>query len=392
MGKASAPPAPDYEAAARETAAGNMEAARMATQANRPNQYTPWGSSTWTNAREFDQAGYNAAMNQYNQAMAARQQPGGYNQSGSVDEYGRIMLGDLNDATRSYPMGEMPALPDRASFYGGDNWSQTVTLSPETQALFDQSMALERGLFNTQNQALGRVNQTLGQGFDMSGVPQGGTTFSPTGQALSVYDPNLQTNNAQELLMRRLAPEMDRNSESLRAQLANQGIVQGSQAYANAMDQMNRQRNDLSTQAALQGIGLGMQQQGLQFSQGLQNRGLLASEQAQQFGQSEAARARAMQERAFLRSLPMNEFNALRSGTQVSMPQFGGFAQQATTGGPDILGAANAGYQAQLGGVNAQNAGTAGMLGGLFGIGGTLLGAPSSSVIGGLFGLGGAGG
>lgn len=361
MGKASAPPAPDYEAAARETAAGNMEAARMATQANRPNQYTPWGSSTWTNAREFDQAGYDAAMNQYNQAMAARQQSGGYNQSGSVDEYGRIMLGDSNDATRSYPMSEMPALPDRASFYGGDNWSQTVTLSPEMQAMFDQSMALERGLFNTQNQALGRVNEMLGQGFDTASLPSMG----------SVYDPNLATNNAQELLMRRLAPEMDRNSEALRARLANQGVSQGSQAYANAMDQMNRQRNDLSTQAALQGIGLGMRQQGMMFDQ------------------SGQLRNNALAEQAYLRSLPMNEFNALRTGTQVGMPQFPGFSQQATTGGADLLGAAQGTYNAQLGAANAQNAASSNMMGGLFGLGGALLGAPSSSVIGGLFGLGG---
>jgi len=41
------PAAPDYEAAARATAEGDLANARYATQANRPNQYTPWGSSTW---------------------------------------------------------------------------------------------------------------------------------------------------------------------------------------------------------------------------------------------------------------------------------------------------------------------------------------------------------
>lgn len=41
------PAAPDYEGAARATAEGDLEQARIATMANRPNQYTPWGTSTW---------------------------------------------------------------------------------------------------------------------------------------------------------------------------------------------------------------------------------------------------------------------------------------------------------------------------------------------------------
>jgi hypothetical protein len=45
MGKsASAPPPPDYAGAAKETAAGNLEAARANIAANRVNQVTPYGS------------------------------------------------------------------------------------------------------------------------------------------------------------------------------------------------------------------------------------------------------------------------------------------------------------------------------------------------------------
>lgn len=42
--KVQEPPPVDYASAARETAAGNLEAARQATKANRINQYTPYGS------------------------------------------------------------------------------------------------------------------------------------------------------------------------------------------------------------------------------------------------------------------------------------------------------------------------------------------------------------
>ena len=47
MGKQSAPQAPDYTAAAEKTAAGNLEAAKFATRANRVNQYTPYGNLTY---------------------------------------------------------------------------------------------------------------------------------------------------------------------------------------------------------------------------------------------------------------------------------------------------------------------------------------------------------
>ena len=47
MGKSAAPQAPNYEAAAEKTAAGNLEAAKYATKANRVNQYTPYGNLTY---------------------------------------------------------------------------------------------------------------------------------------------------------------------------------------------------------------------------------------------------------------------------------------------------------------------------------------------------------
>jgi hypothetical protein len=53
-GKGSAPPPPDYRGAAEQTAAGNLEAAKYATKANRINQYTPWGSLTYKRPTDDD--------------------------------------------------------------------------------------------------------------------------------------------------------------------------------------------------------------------------------------------------------------------------------------------------------------------------------------------------
>lgn len=46
-GGGGAPPAPDYTSAANATAQNNLEMARLATRANRVNQYTPYGSLTY---------------------------------------------------------------------------------------------------------------------------------------------------------------------------------------------------------------------------------------------------------------------------------------------------------------------------------------------------------
>ncbi len=52
----SQPAAPDYTGAAQATAAGNIEAAREATKANRVNTYTPYGSQTYSQTDPNDPA------------------------------------------------------------------------------------------------------------------------------------------------------------------------------------------------------------------------------------------------------------------------------------------------------------------------------------------------
>ncbi len=95
----SPPPAPDYAGAATATAAGNLEATRAATAANRINQYTPYGSLI-------------------------------YNR-------------DPNAAT-----------PD-------EGWSVTQTLSPEQQQILQRNQNLSTGLLGTAETGLGKVNELL---------------------------------------------------------------------------------------------------------------------------------------------------------------------------------------------------------------------------------------
>jgi len=555
-----APDPPDYRAAAEATAEGNLELAKYTAQANRMNQYTPWGSLTYTNEREFDQAGYDAAMAAYERQLEAQNQipqfgpnvgqyvttysPLGYGEGGGGDVAHRTPVSELFGGGQggmglmSIPKGGLQA-PSRDDFYGDDNWSQHVELAPELQAQLEQQWRLQQGMFGAQDAALGRVNQTLSQGFDTSGLTPGGqvldmdslpglgealdpskirsvntTLGAGSGSSLSggqvldigslpgagrvldtsslpgfgsvlnrgdlpdagqVYDPTLETNRATDLIMQRVNPELDRQYEALRTQLANQGIAQGSEAYQREMDRFGQQRNDAANQAALYGIDLGMQQQGMMFDQSTTNRGmeaglqqreyaqqtgkrelaatnqaqqfgqattnrqmeaalqdmrfqhqstnqqvgaqiaqqafmqqlaaaqhdaalqqqqfgqmtqnqqLAAALQGQQFGQAESARARDMSEAAYLRNLPLQELSALTGGQQVGMPQFPGYAMQAQTAGPDLVGAANAQYGADLGAWNAQQA-QAGQMAQGFGSMGGALGSMFGGPVGGLVG------
>lgn len=71
MGKSSAPPAPDYSSAAKETASGNLDATRAAAKANRINQVTPYGSLTYSQTGSDPDAGWTQTQTLSPQAQAA---------------------------------------------------------------------------------------------------------------------------------------------------------------------------------------------------------------------------------------------------------------------------------------------------------------------------------
>jgi hypothetical protein len=259
----SAPAAPDYRAAAQETAAGNLDAARAATAANRVNQVTPYGNLDYSIS------------------------------------------------------GEDP--------YGNPTWTATTSLSDVGQQLLNNQNAASLGLGGTINAALGRVQSTMGQEFNPN-LPS--TGFNP-GQSY------------QEAYMQRLAPQLEQNREATQARLANQGIAPGTQAYDNAMRQQSMKENDLLLGATTQGFGVGSQANQQAFNQEMTKY-----------------------------NMPLNTLSALRSGSQVQNPSFVNSAQQATTGGADILGAAQMGYNAQMGDFNAKQAAQQNLNQGLFGLAG----------------------
>lgn len=317
FGEPETPATPDYAGAAKETAAGNLEAARAAAAANRVNQVTPYGS--------------------------------------------------LNYAVT----GKDP--------YGNPTWTATTALSPEQQQLYNYDVQSSLGLGRLQNKGLNYVGQMIDQPFSTASLPQLSSQLNAPKLQTSLENQGMEGwDKASGLIMQRLAPQMERQQKSLDTQLANQGIMRGSEAYNQAQQDLAMKQNDLMNQAQL--TGLGAQQQF--FGQGLQagQFGNTAQQQMLQNQLSQAelanrARGQGFQELAYQRNEPINTLNAVRSGSQVTTPNqfYVNAPQQATTAGADYLGAAGMTGNANIAAANAQNAQQNAMMQGLFSLGGAAL-------------------
>jgi hypothetical protein len=95
----------------------------------------------------------------------------------------------------------------------------------------------------------------------------------------------------QQAIMNRLAPQLELSDAQTRQRLINQGLVPGGEAYENAMISQNQQKNDLLSQAALQGIGLDTALNAQGFGQALQAGQYGNQAVAQNFSQAQAAQA-----------------------------------------------------------------------------------------------------
>lgn len=371
FGAPETPATPDYAGAAKETAAGNLEAARAAAAANRVNQVTPYGSLNYS------------------------------------------------------VTGKDP--------YGNPTWTATTALSPEQQQLYNYDVQSSLGLGRLQNKGLNYVGQMIDQPFSTASLPQlssqlNAPQFTQLGQAEAMQragnTEQLQRDlenqgmagwdKATNLLMERINPSLERQQKSLDTQLANQGIMRGSEAYNQAQQDLAMKQNDARTQAALAGqqvqqnlFGQSLQagqfgnqamtqeqqnrlanlgfsntaaqqdfanrQAQLQMNNALAQQGF--GNQATQAELANRARGQGFQELAYQRNEPINTLNAVRSGSQVTTPNqfYVNAPQQATTAGADMLGAAGMTGNAAIAGANAANANRNAMMQGLFSLGGAAM-------------------
>lgn len=343
----SPPPAPDYTGAAKETAAGNLDAAKQAQQANMVNQYTPYGNLT-------------------------------YSQAGNWSN-------------------------------GNPQYQSNISLSPVGQQLLDAANQSKLGLANLQQGAGQNVANVMGKPFQYTGpdvqtsvnTPQVNTSLNTSGiPGLPTADGNT-LKQAQDAVYSqatsRLDPQWQTAETQKDTQLRNQGLTPGTEAYDNAMRDFNFAKNDAYSGARNASIQQGLAAEQAQFGMGLQanqtgfnqalNQGQFANQATgQNFNQGLAAgqfqntaAQNALAQQAQLYNMPLNQLTALMSGSQVTNPQFGQTPQQQTTAGPNYSGAAQAQGAYDQGIYNSNVASQNAMMGGLMGIGGAALMSPAGT-------------
>jgi hypothetical protein len=275
-------------------------------------------------------------------AGAAREQ-------GVANEATARLQGRINNPNVSGPLGGQTV-----TFGEGDQPTITQTLTPDAQSTLEAQQRVQRSLANLGEQGIGTARTALAN------------PFSPNSQGLQL---RIDTSNlarmpvnagttGQEAIMSRLAPQLERQDAATRSRLLNQGLVPGGEAYENAMISENQRKNDLLTQAVVQGIGLDTSARAQGFNEA-------SSEMAAQ----NAAQQAELQREAFLRQQPLNEITGLMSGSQIQMPQFQGYSPTSIAPAPLFAGTQAQGqsamdqYGIQSANANARNAGNMGLLG-----------------------------
>lgn len=238
--------------------------------------------------------------------------------------------------------------------YEGDTPTVTQTLTPEAQGTLEAQQKVDRRLAELGLRGVSTAEDVLSKPFETA-VPELNTTFDLSGLPAAPIAPGM---TAQQAIMSRLEPQLSRSRQSLEQQLANQGLTRGSEAFNAAMAEQGQRETDLRLQAAAQGISLDQAA-----------RAQAANEQqvAREF--ENMARGQALQRELALRGQPLNEIIGLMGGSQIMMPQFGGYQGAQVTPAP-IFGAAQAagqnalqGYGIGQAGANAATSGLAGLLG-----------------------------
>lgn len=437
------PKAPDPKRIANEQTRSNIATAVAQARLGMANQVTPFGSVTYT-----ENAPPAASLSA---PPAAAPQP-------QIVGYRTVYAGGNDDdnmvggASRREPIyGEIAAPANGVSQNSGNyvpQFTATQSFSPEVQRVFD-------ALYGQSGQPLsfsgpGLTGFDSGSlpamtGLDMSGAPgMRGYDFSALPELQDIGGvPGIQAGigpddfsadrqKVEDAMFARLNPQIERDRAAMETRLFNQGVMPGTEAYREAMAQLERSIADQRTSITLAGgqeqsrlfdmavqkgvfanqaqaqafdqqlarAGLSMQQRqqimseqtadvNLSMAQrqqlldeqlaaagvSQQQRQQLVSEMIGEAGVNLANRQQTVAEQMAERQTPMQELAALLGIGQMPAIQ----VPQPGVGGVDVAGL----YQNQY---NAQAANYQSKMGGIFGLAGSVLGGPVGGAIGGALG------
>jgi len=314
-------------------------------------------------------------------------------------------------------------------------YSQYTELSPGQQSIYDAGNQAQVSALGVANDQIGRVGSALDSQLrapDLAYAPN--TPSLSRVDHTPQYQQDFGYQSAQKRLdprfddsglvmgaqyaqaASRLNPMWDQREERLQTQLANQGLDRNSTAYQTALGDFGRDRNDAYNQAVYSAIGTGADRQNQLYGQGLSSAQLYNQGVGQDYTQNLGAASfrndtagrgygdylnqvstnnqidqqsyanalqnaqfnnerasQDLQNQAYVQNQPLNQFNSLMSSSQVAMPQGFGYTPSQVAG-TNVAGIYQNDYQNQLGAYQTKMQNQQSQMGGLFGLGGAVLG------------------
>lgn len=289
-------------------------------------------------------------------------------------------------------------------------YTQTTTLSPAEQQIFNQSTQAQGTALGIANNQLGNVSNALNTPVTAPSMQTGVTNgsiangYNPGGaiQAqVGNQDINQSVSNAELANFMGqyslLQPQMAQASEQQSASLAAQGLNPNSAAFQNSQTLFNNGQAQELGQVASGAVAAGNNEQNVlnnqqlsagqfanaaQAQQNTENQGQAAfANTAQQQGNSQALANASLnnaglqadfQNQSYAQELPINEFNSLMSSGQVTQPT--STPAQTAVAPTDVEGAYALQQQALQQDYQSQMAQYNSGLGGLFNLGSSALG------------------
>ena len=231
MGKKSSDPA-DVVGAAETEGRYARQTARDKTYADRPDQNTLFGQTRWTQQGVIDPSA-------------------GGGGGGGAGGYGGRGGGG---GGRGFDGGLGSSDDGRTT-----RWTQTQTLNPEFQDIFDNQTRQNQGLAQMSADMGGRIQDEMGSAAD----------WGQFGDVVG-FDPEANRQAAEDAsygrATNRLDPQFEKRRADLDRQLTGRGLRAGDSAYDSAMQNFGTGRNDAYEQARVGSVSEGRQEFGVNLA------------------------------------------------------------------------------------------------------------------------------
>lgn len=216
----------------------------------------------------------------------------------------------LNRVSTYTPYGNQVYSQTGTDSTGAPTWRSDISLAPEAQQQLDNELK--------QNNAISALSQNLTDQI-------GSSINTPMSDQATSNDAARNAYYSKATAF--LDPQYNNMQNDLNATLANKGVVEGSEAYNRAQDELGRQRTLAYNTAANDAIT-----------------------------QGQTAQQQALANAITLKNQPINQLSAIRNGTQISNPSFP-TTPGSSAAGTDISGLIQQNYQTGVANANNFNSG-----------------------------------